>query len=398
MDPFYHGPLRHFTDTFRQACGSNTASTLPDALADTGPSGKIARNLLISLSQGDQEILADYCTKKLREPRWASSRNHRELVKVVLDEISISAVGAAQELGLTFCSALNRVQDPWMRIQVSLILAELLSRTHTYAPSCAIAYVQTFRQFDTFLASREYERGAKYSLFEPIALANGNCHLAKDFALELVLPYGEDCLRLLWGLQAREEQDGNEVGVKTLRSEELYVADKLRGWVGQLLERTPLTNRSWHHDLVTALERSERGEGPQYTRTPDTIRSRAVEALIQDALKLLSSGNNLEAQRMLDLLQPALAADRDLHFTSLRNHFLQAGYLRALVIFRLSKELEAGCSPGTHKNQVRQIWRDTEALYNEPGTLWPTAVMETRMAALNEIPKDWRLPPAPFPL
>jgi hypothetical protein len=307
-------------------------------------------------------------------------------------------VGAAQELGLTFSSALNRVQDPWMRIQVNLILAELLSRTHVYAPSCAIAYVQTLRNFDTYLARREYERGAKTSLFEPIAIAKGDSVLAKDCALESILPYGEDCLRLLWGLQTREAQDGNKVGVKILRSEELYVADKLREWMGQLQEPTPLSNRGWYVDLVTALERSERGEGPQHTGTPDTARARAVETLITDAQNLLSSGATLEAQRLLDILQPAIATDRDLHFTSLKNHHLHAAYLRALVTYRLSHDLETSCSRETAKNSTRQIWRDAEAIYNEPGALWPRAVTGTRIMALHEIPKEWRFTPIPFPV
>ena len=396
MDPFNHGPLRHFTEKLRDACPSKTAKPLPDVLVDSGPSGKAARNLLPTLSIEDQEVLAEYCTKKLRKPRWAEAQHHREIAKVVLDEVSISAVGAAQELGLTLCTTLNKVRDPWMRIQVNLTLAELLSRTHTYAPSCALAYVQTFRQFDTYLARRGYERGPTASLFEPIALGQGDSRAARDYAVESVLPYGENCLRLLWGLQRHDAQTGNKIGVKTLRSEEVYIAHKLRGWIGLLQNQSTLPKRGWYLDLVTALDRSDRGEGPKHTCIPDSARSRAVARLMIDVRKLVSSGELREAERILNLLQPALASDRDLHFTTLRNHFVHVGYLHATVIFRLHKGEETQCSRDPIKDKVRRLWRETESLYTEPGALWPRVVERTRSAALSELPKEWRYPPAPF--
>ena len=395
MNSFYQGQLRHFTEKLRRACATDAMPSLPEVLADTTPVGHTARHLLTELPVSHQEHLASYCITKLAKGNWIKSQPNQEAVKVVLDEVCVSALGSAQELGLAFVSALGRVEASWMRILVNLELAELLSRTHVYAPSCAVAYVRTFQNFEDYFDEGEFTRGPLQSLFEPLALAHGDHDLARTIALQSVLPFGEDALRLLWGLQARDQDQGNVVGAKVLRVEEEWLAERLTVWLRALQESPHHHPYPWCQDLDAAIQRSLAHEGPAQVRLRDTDRSRAVEPFIEDVQSLMNSGYNREAMQLLSLLTPALARDKDLESTTLKNHYLQSGYLRAVALFRI------GCSQNCQeqaRQNLQRLWGHLERSYNEPGSLWPKTVSEARRAAIHEIPKDWRFSPIPFPI
>lgn len=393
MNPFYDGPLRHFTEQLRHAGLSPIDRVIPDVIADSSDAGRKARDLLTYLTIDEQESLSTYYQKKAQDERWVAYRHNREAIKVVLDELSLSALGAAQELGLTFATALTKVPDPWMRILVNLELAELLSRTHTYAPACALAYTQTFRQFDSYLEREEFKTGADLSLFEPLALAGGDIALARELAIEAILPYGEDALRLLWGLQVREQQAGNKLSTRTFRNEEAHLAHKLREWSQSLSEIRHASQLSWHTSLMHALEISSLGDGMNHIYLRDTSRTRAAGVLVQDVHVLTRAGDYHEALKHLDILQPALLADQDLEFSQLKDHRLHADYLRVIVSYHLHRQGFTSRSEDDSKEEIRQLWCGAERLHNEPGSLWQQGVSEARTDAIREIPKDWRFTP-----
>ena len=393
MDPFYHGPLRPFTDKLRSAYGGCVTPALPDALADTGECGVLARSLLTELPPREQEVVATFCARRLTERRWILNHHNREVAKVVLDEVSATAAGPAQELGLAFTTALSKVDAPWMRILVNLELAELLSRTHIYAPSCSIAYLQTFRLFEKYLSAQDFTRGPTVSLFEPIALAHGDKQHAKTLALQTVLPYGEDALRLLWGLQARDQQNGNLIGLKVLRAEEVELTQRIAFWLSELDSAGRPAKPSWRKNLDIALERSEAAAGPQYARLQETSRSKALASLVDDAKALMLKGDNKEAQSALSSLFRAVSNDSQRDTTRMRDHHLETGYLLALATYRIA-------SHGTPERQdvtsLRTMWSYLESNFNEIGTLWPKSVTEVRAQAIHEIPKQWRFAPLPL--
>jgi hypothetical protein len=395
MDPFYNGPLRPFTDKLRAVTGLCATPALPDVFADTGEVGRIARALLIELHPRQQELVATFCANKLHEARWVRNQHNREVAKVILDEVSASAAGPAQELGLAFTTALGRVDAPWMQILVNLELAELLSRTHVYAPSCALAYLQTFRCFDRYLAERGFIKGPKVSLFEPIALAQGDQARAHSLALQAALPYGEDALRLLWGLQARDEENGNVIGLKVLRAEEIELATRLQGYLDCLDGLAGPSAASWRSDLIAALAHSRAGDGPEQTKLRDTSRSKAVALLVSDARALVDSAHNNEAERVLIPLVRSLSKDDQRETTKIRDHLLEAGYLLALVTYRNRSE-----SPRRRHDldTVRRTWRNLERAFHEVGSLWPRTVVEARGQALHEIPRMWRETPKHLPI
>lgn len=395
MDPFYDGPLRPLTNKLRAAYGGCETPALPEAFADTGELGRLARNFLTELPPREQEIVATFCARRLAESRWVRSHLNREVAKVVLDEVSVTAAGPAQELGLAFTSALSRVEAPWMRILVNLELAELLSRAHMYAPSCAIAYLQTFRLFDDYLRRGDFAKGPRTSLFEPIALAGGHEDTAKVVALQAVLPYGEDALRLLWGLQARDQQDGNIIGLKVLRAEEIELGERLRSWL-TLLDASRIADcPSWRANLETALERCAAAAGPEYIRLKATPRSNAAGSLVDDARSLLESSQNNEAHRSLTALFSAVSKDSQRDTTTMREHHLEAGYLLAIATYRVASH---GRRPRPDVNEVRRMWTDLESHYNEIGSLWSRKVVDTRLQAIKEIPKEWRFAPLRLPV
>lgn len=395
MDPFYDGPLRPFTDKLRAVSGISGTPAMPDVFADTGPLGMVARSLFIELPPRQQELVATFCANKLREKRWVRDQHNREVAKVVLDEVSASAAGPAQELGLAFTTALGKVDAPWMHILVNLELAELLSRTHVYAPSCALAYLQTFRCFERYLEGRGFTKGPKVSLFEPIALAHGDERLARALALQAALPYGEDALRLLWGLQARDEENANLIGLKALRAEEVDLAAKLQLWLKQHDSLVEPSETSWRTNLVSALEHSSAGDGPQQARRKETSRSKAVALLLSDARALVHSGENREAERALTPLVRSLARDDQRETTKIRDHLLEAGYLLVLVMYRNGLD-RSPCQRSS--DTLRTMWTKLESVFHEIGSLWARDVVDARAHCLHEIPRASRLVPKNLPI
>ncbi len=395
MDPFYHGPLRPFTDKLREVSGLSATPALPDVFADAGELGRIARTLLVELPPRQQEIVAQFCTHKLSEKRWVRHQHNREVAKVVLDEVCLTAEGSAQDLGLAFTTALGKVEAPWMHILVNLELAELLSRSHVYAPSCAIAYLQTFRLFERYLDQRAFAQGPRVSLFEPIALAHGDLNHAEAIALQSALPYGEEALRLLWGLQARDQDHGNLIGLKVLRCEETELAARLYRWLQRLDNITGPSKPSWHSALCAALAHSEAGTGPLQTRLKDTPRSKAVAVLVADARNLVHAAQNDEAEMSLTSLVRALGSDTQRYTTTIRDHLLEAGYLLALVTYR-NRSSSSSCD--RQVKHLHKTWRKLEGDFHEIGTLWAKTVVDARALALHEIPKAWRYPPKHLPI
>lgn len=395
MDPFYCGPLRPFTDKVRELSGLCATPALPDVFADTGELGRIARALLVELPPRQQELVANFCANKLREKRWVRDPHNREVAKVVLDEVSASAAGPAQDLGLAFTTALRKVDAPWMQILVNLELAELLSRTHVYAPSCALAYLQTFRSFERYLEQRGFTKGPRVSLFEPIALAHGDESHAHAVALQAALPYGEDALRLLWGLQARDEDQGNLLGLKVLRTEETELAERLERWLSRLDQLICPSRASWRNALIAALQHSKAGTGPLQARLKDTPRSKAVAVLVSDARLLVHSAHNEDAERTLKPLVRSLERDAEKETTTIRDHLLEAGYLLALVTYR-NRSNCGSCERDV--TFLQHMWRKLEGDYHEIGSLWPKTVVDARALALHEIPRAWKYPPKHLPI
>lgn len=398
MDPFTHGPLSYISDQLRAAGRAAKAPSLPDVFAEASPLGDTARRLLLDMSAQHHQALADYLVEKLTDKRWTKRPINQEAVKVILEESSIKAPGAAQQLGLAFCEALARIDAPWMRILANLTMAELLSRTHVYAPSCAIAYLQTFRNVDTYLRHGLTHGGGGPSLFDPMHLADMDRARARELVLETVLPFGEDALRLLWGLQARAERDGETVHGKSLRAEEIELARHLNAWLDQLGLSHPSSSYGWRLDLAAALHYSERNEGPQRTGLTDTPRARAVAPFIAEIGSLLQSGDLSEAARQLYPLHRALAKDPERHFTTIRDHLLHTTYLRALLDYRKATSSSSTCDAPASKEHVRALWRSAEELFSDPSSLWSRSVMAARSRAIQEIPVDWRFGRPPFPL
>lgn len=395
MDPFYCGPLRPFTDKLRDLSGLCATPALPDVFADTGEIGGIARALLVELPPRQQELVANFCANKLREKRWVRDPHNREVAKVVLDEVSASAAGPAQDLGLAFTTALGKVDAPWMQLLVNLELAELLSRTHVYAPSCAIAYLQTFRSFERYLEQRGFTKGPRVSLFEPIALAHGDEAYAHALALQAVLPYGEDALRLLWGLQARDEDQGNLIGLKVLRTEETELVERLQGWLYRLDQLVGAPNASWHKTLLAAFNHSTNGTGPLQVRLKDTPRSKAVAVLVSDARLLVHTAHDKDAERALVPLVRSLDRDAQKETTTIRDHLLEASYLLALVTYR-NRSNGQFCKRDV--TLLQRMWRKLEGDFHDVGSLWPKTVVDARTLALQEIPRAWKFPPKHLPI
>lgn len=398
MDPFTHGPLSHISQRLRAAGHPSREPLLPDVFAEVSPLGDTARRLLLDLTAHHHQVLADYLVEKLTDKRWTKRQTNQEAVKVILEESSIKAPAAAQHLGLAFCEALARIEAPWMRILTNLTMAELLSRSHVYAPSCAIAYLQTFRNVDTYLRHGLTAGEEGPSLFDPMRLADHNRARARELVLETVLPFGEDALRLLWGLQARAARDGDAVHVKSLRAEEIELARHLTAWVDQLGPSHPSSSYGWRLDLAAALHHSERNEGPQRTGLTDTPRARAVTPFLAEIGSLLQRGELTEAARQLYPLHRALAKDPERHFTTIRDHLLHATYLRAMLEYRTSTSTSSPCDIPTSKEHVRSLWRSAEDLFSDPSSLWSRPVMAARSRAIQEIPVEWRFGPHPFPI
>lgn len=395
MDPFYHGPLRGLTDELREGCGSGVVPRLPQAFAEPTPTGARARQLLTQLSGDLHEVLASYLTKKVEQKRWVRSAPNQEVVKAVLDELSACAPGAAQQLGLAFCESLTQVKAPWMRILAHLTVAEIISRDRVHSSACAMAYLHTFANVQTYLERGLRAERGRPSLFNPVTLSNGDLRRARSIVLETVLPYGEEALRLLWGLQARAQRDGENAKGRIYRIEEVDLATRLQGWLQDLIPSEHPPKQGWQHDLLTALARSQANEGPASTGFKDTPRAQAVTPLVQDIETLLREGNLEKAHRDLALLHRSLSHDRDLHHTTIKNHLLHLSYLRAILSYRQAIFSHQPCDNATFKDEVSTLFFKAEAIFDDTSCLWSQAVMQVRRRALEEIPSEWRPPIQP---
>lgn len=399
MPSFHQGPLKNIHDALRAALPPDARTDLPDALGATTPNGRIAREILSF--QGTQERLAlgALCSDKLKSRGFITRLENREAVKVVLQEVSIFACETAQELGLQFASALNRCDDTWLRIIAGLEVAELLSRLHVYAPASTAAYRQLYESFDAYLRTKSYEKGPKNSLFHPIATACGDQRLARAHAIEAVLHYGEEALRLFWGLQARAMRDGQQGRADHLRGEEVELAAKLCDWAGELTSHHYDSSISWLRSLQSALDTSHRGQGASSVLPPETPRSRAVKMLLEDAQALISRGDYETAERHIAAIRRGLEHAGDLSNSALQDSYLLTGYLKTILAYRTALGANTTCSRHNQSQAMtRALWRDSERLFHEPGTLWSRAVTDQRMAVLNEVPLAWRVTPTEFPI
>jgi hypothetical protein len=392
MDPFTNGPLQRLTDELRNGSGAGEAPRLPQVFADTTTTGARARQLLTELSEELHEVLASYLTAKVEQKRWLRIPRNQEVVKAVLDELSACAPQAAQQLGLAFCESLTQVKAPWMRILAHLTVAEIISRNHAHSSACAMAYLHTFANVQTYLErGLRVERGHP-SLFNPMKLSNGDPHRARTIFLETVLPYGEEALRLLWGLQARAQRDGDHVQSRIYRIEEIDLATKLRGWLQDVLSSDHPPTQGWQHDLLKALARSQANEGPATAGFKETPRAQAVALLVQDIEALLHEGQLNKAERDLVLLHQSLSHDRDLHHTAIKNHLLHLSYLRAVVTYRQAVFSHQPCDETTFKGDVSALFFKAEALFDDTSCLWSQSVVQARRQAFQEIPAEWRTP------
>jgi hypothetical protein len=392
MDPFYHGPLRRLTEELREGSGSGVLPRLPQAFADPTPTGTRARQLLTELSGDLHEVLASYLTKKVEQKKWVRSAPNQEVVKAVLDELSACAPRAAQQLGLAFCESLTQVKAPWMRILAHLTVAEIISRNHAHSSACAMAYLHTFANVQTYLEHGLRAERGRPSLFNPVTLSNGDLRRARSIVLETVLPYGEEAMRLLWGLQARAQRDGEDVQGRIFRIEEVDLAARLRGWLQDVLPSDHPPKQGWQHDLLKALARSQANEGPASSGFKDTPRAQAVTPLVQDIETLLRDGDLNKAEQDLVLLHRSLSKDRDLEHTTIKNHLLHLSYLRAVVTYRQAIFSYQQCDEATFKDKVSNLFFKAEAVFDDTSCLWSGAVMQARRRAFEEIPAEWRAP------
>jgi hypothetical protein len=392
MDPFNHGPLRRLTEELRECSGSGDHPRLPQVFADPSSTGARARQLLTELSGDLQEVLASYLTKKVEQKRWVRSGPNQEVVNAVLDELSACAPQAAQQLGLAFCESLTQVKAPWMRIRAHLTVAEIISRDHAHSSACAMAYLHTFAQVQNYLEHGLRAERGRPSLFNPITLSNGDLDRARSIVLETVLPYGEEALRLLWGLQARAQRDGEVAQGRIYRIEEVELATRLRGWLYDILPSDHAPQQGWQHDLVQALARSEANEGPATAGFKDTPRAQAVALLVHDIEALLHEGELNKAKRDLVLLHKSLSHDWDLHHTALKNHILHLSYLRAVVTYRQAVFSHQPCYETIFKDEVSDLFFKAEKLFDDTSCHWSRNVMQARRRAFEEIPEAWRAP------
>lgn len=392
MDPFYHGPLRRLTDELREGSGLANLPRMPDTFADPSSTGARARQLLTELPGDLHDVLASYLTKKVEQKRWVKRHPNQEVVKAVLDELSACAPPAAQRLGLAFCESLIQVKAPWMRILAHLTVAEIISRNHAHSSACAMAYLHTFANVQTYLKHDLRAERERPSIFNPVSLSNGDLGKARCIVLETVLPYGEEALRLLWGLQARAQRDGEDVQGRLYRIEEVDLATRLRGWLEEVLPSDHLPTQGWQHDLLNALARSHANEGPAHAGFKDTPRAQAVAPLVQDIEDLLREGDLNKAERNLVRLHRSLSHDRDLHHTTIKDHLLHLSYLRPVVTYRQAMFSYQPCDEATFKDQVSNLFFKAEALFDDTSCLWSKAVMQARRRAFEEIPEAWRAP------
>jgi hypothetical protein len=392
MDPFYYGPLRSLTDELRDGSGSGEVPRLPQAFADPTPTGARARQLLTELSGDLHEVLASYLTKKVEQKRWVQHDPNQEIVKAVLDELSVCAPPAAQQLGLAFCESLTQVKAPWMRILAHLTVAEIISRNHAHSSACAMAYLRTFANVQTYLEHGLGSERERPSLFNPVFLSNGDLKKARSVVLETVLPYGEEALRLLWGLQARAQRDEDHIQCRLYRMEEVDLATRLGQWFQDVLPSDHTPKQGWQHDLLKALARSQANEGPSTAGFKDTPRAQAVAPLVMDIETLILEGDLNKAKRALLLLHRSLSQDRDLDHTTIKNHLLHLSYLRAVVTYRQAISSYEPCNEAAFKDEVSTLFFRAEAVFDDTSCLWSRSVIQARRRALEEIPPDWRPP------
>lgn len=400
MHSYHQGPLKNIHQALRAALPPHANTDLPNALGTNTPCGRIAREVLSS--QGTQERLAlgELCSEKLKNRAFISRLENREAVKVVLQEVSIFTSVTAQELGLSFASALNRSDDTWLRIIAGLEVAELLSRLHIYAPASTAAYRQLYDCFDAYMRTKGFEKGPIHSLFHPIATAGGDPAIARTHAIEAVLQYGEEALRLLWGLQARATRDGQTCRAEFFRAEETQLATKFVSWSKDLATAHYVHSQSWFRSLQAALEISHRGEGPASVFPRETARSIAVRKLLDDVQSLVKKGDNELANRHATSIHRGLTHVGDLSDSPLQDSYLLAAYIRTLVTYRIATQAaHPPCeSESRLQAKTRNLWQESERIFHEPGTLWSRAVTDARATALTEVPLLWRVTPPQLPI
>lgn len=364
----------------------------PELLAHPGTAGQEAREAFAQLDLTQRESAGQEIITKLLSRGWIKKKGHRDAAKVVLGELTLTSVATAQELGLTFACALREVRDPWMRLIVGLEVSEILSRDRVCAPAATICYLQLFREFGEYYQRGEYAKAGrtKKSLFEPLALADGDRERARVIALEMVLPFAEESLRLLWSLQARALYQGDAARRKSLAAEERDLRERLSEWTADYSSHQPATHPSWLSHLIGAIATSEKGLGVKALLPQATKRSKAISAILNDCLSLLNTNKFREAFSLIDSLREGLAKNPAHEDLSTREHAVASRYVELLIRLR-ADDCDVSLPTTTRRGTTnpRKLWHECEAEFHEPGALWSRRLKKIRKQAIAHVPLEW---------
>jgi hypothetical protein len=362
----------------------------PALFAHRGEAGAKAREALSRLDPVQRESVGQEIITKLLSRGWIQKAGHREAAKVVLEELALTSVATAQELGLTFAYKLRDVRDPWMRLMVGLEVSEILSRDRVCAPASTICYLQLFREFDHYYRGQEYAKPCrrKSSLFEPISLAEGDRERARVIALEMVLPFAEEALRLLWSLQAQAIHQGDAARRKVLAREEGEFRSNLSNWIAEYPHRAEGASPTWFRQLVGAVEASTKGDGVKALLPQATQHAKAITAILDDCLELLHQNKFREAIRLVDSLRQGLSKRSLREDVAMREHALAAGYVELLVRLR-ADDANVFLPTRSVVTTSPMLWVACEGEFNEPGALWSRRLKRIRKQVIQEVPLEW---------
>jgi hypothetical protein len=362
----------------------------PALLAHRGEAGARAREALAQLDPIQRESVGQEIITKLLSRGWIQKPGHREATKVVLEELTLTSVATAQELGLTFAYKLRDVRDPWMRLMVGLEVSEILSRDRVCAPASTICYLQLFREFDHYYRGEGYAKPCrrKNSLFEPLSLAEGDRERARVLALEMVLPFAEEALRLLWSLQARAIYQGDPVRRKVLAREEVEFRSNLSQWIAEYPHGAGTSSPTWFRQLVDAVDLSKKGDGVKALLPRATQRAKAITGILDDCLELLNQSKFREALSLVDSLREGLSKRSLRDDVAMREQALTAAYIELLVRLR-ADDGNVFLPPRGVVATPPMLWIACEGEFNEPGALWSRRLRRIRKQVVQEVPLEW---------
>jgi hypothetical protein len=221
-------------------------------------------------------------------------------------------------------------------------------------------------------------------------MAHGDVVRARAVALEMVLPYGEEALRLLWSLQAHETFKGASARRKVFQQEEASLREQLSEWLRDYRRLSHDRTPSWCEQLESALKRSKSGDGVKAFFTRATPQLRSINALIDDARDLLKEGQLRDAASLITALRMALKDSSEEHGGALREHYLCAGYLEVHIrlfarehgVYLTDKGAQRPLTP-------KRTFLACEREYLEPGSVWSPRLARIRKEAIGKAPLEW---------